>query len=382
MMDLDNFKLFNDTYGHPTGDQVLRDVSAQMTAVLRGSDVLGRYGGDEFLAILPDTTAEGAVEISLRLRDALRERPYPGEVAAIPIRFSFGVASYPDEARRANELVARADDNLFTSKREGGDTVTTNGRTDSDGSISGGYFSVLDGLVTAVDNKDRYTRRHSEDVTDLAIFLAEFKGMSDQSLRSLRIAGLLHDVGKIGVPDRILRKPGPLTDDEYEVVKKHAPLSELIIKDVPNLPEVLEAVGTHHERYDGNGYPRGLKGDEIPLLGRILAVADAYSAMTTDRTYRQALPPGRAREEILRVAGSQLDPQLVADFLVALDRVDVTRTVAGLGGRDPLGLPAHLDCRPGAEISGLQYDPESRHSPRREGRSLEMTPTTSISTKN
>jgi diguanylate cyclase (GGDEF)-like protein len=320
MMDLDDFKLFNDTYGHPIGDQVLRDVSAQLAANLRTVDTLGRYGGDEFIAILPNTSAAGAVELAGRLRDTLLQHPYPGEEAAVPIRLSYGIATYPDEARKSNELIAFADANLYQSKRRGGDTVTVGGSTEAGEWRGVGIFGVLDGLVTAVNHKDRYTREHSEDVTDLALTLARAEGLSEESLRALRIAGLLHDVGKIGVPDGILRKPGPLTEAEFEVVKQHATLSELIIKEVPNLPEVLKAVGAHHERYDGAGYPRGLRGEEIPLLGRILAIADAYSAMTTHRPYRKARNPQEAREELLLGAGSQFDPQLVAQFLSVLQR--------------------------------------------------------------
>ena len=174
---------------------------------------------------------------------------------------------------------------------------------------------MLDGLVAAVDNKDHYTRQHSEDVTAYAVALAGELGLSAESQRTVRIAGLLHDVSKIGVPDRILRKPARLSDDETEIVKQHASLGEVIIKSVPNIGEVVDAVSAHHERFDGRGYPRGQAGAEIPLLGRILAVADAYSAMTTDRPYRRALSAQDARAELGRAAGSHLDPEVVRAFL-------------------------------------------------------------------
>jgi HD-GYP domain-containing protein (c-di-GMP phosphodiesterase class II) len=145
-------------------------------------------------------------------------------------------------------------------------------------------------------------------------------GLSAGARRCLRIAGLLHDVGKIGIPDRILRKPGSLNEDEFEIVKQHVSLGELIIEEIPNLVDVLAAVSSHHERYDGTGYPRGLKGEDIPLLGRVLAVADAYSAITTDRPYRKARTAAEARDELKRASGTQLDPQIVAAFLTVLDR--------------------------------------------------------------
>jgi len=194
-------------------------------------------------------------------------------------------------------------------------------------------LGVLDALVTAVDNKDRYTRRHSDDVTTYALAVASRLALSDESLRVLRIAGMLHDVGKIGVPDRILRKPGRLTDDEMDVVKQHALLSEIIVrseiivKAVPGLTEVMAAVGSHHERWEGTGYPRGLKGTDIPFLGRVLAVADAWSAMTTDRPYRKAMTSEAAREELVAGSGSQFDPDILSAFLEIID-ADVEPLVA------------------------------------------------------
>ena len=321
MMDLDSFKLFNDTYGHPGGDEVLREVASLLQATARDSDIIGRYGGDEFMAILPDTGASGTIEFCQRLRNALADRPFLApDGLAIPLRLSFGVASYPADGRHVNELIGLADGNLYSSKQHGGDTITAIQEGDDDEARRGsGMFSVLDALVTAVDNKDRYTRHHSEDVTELALAIARQVALSDEGQRVLRTAGLLHDVGKIGVPDRILRKPGRLTEDEMDVVKQHAMLSEIIVKEVPNLTEVMAAVGSHHERWDGNGYPRGLKGAEIPFLGRILAVADAWSAMTTDRPYRKALSHSAAREELQKVAGAQLDPDIVKAFVEIID---------------------------------------------------------------
>ena len=195
---------------------------------------------------------------------------------------------------------------------------------------------MLDGLVTMVDNKDHYTRRHSEDVTEYALALASRLDLSVETERSLRVAALLHDVGKLGVPDHILRKPAALSDAEFEVIKNHVTLGELVIQGIPNQEEVIEAVSSHHERIDGKGYPRGLKGTEIPLLGRILAVTDAYSAMTTDRPYRKGLSPEKARAELRHVAGTQLDPHIVEVFLTVLEDSEVAdeaRAVVFASGR-------------------------------------------------
>ena len=330
MMDLDSFKIFNDTYGHPVGDDVLRLVARSLSDALRLSDVVGRYGGDEFAAILPGTDGQGAVELAHRLRVSVYDSPFESpDGLPIPLHVSCGVATYPTDARTAGELVSFADANMYQSKRRGGDAVTSAKADDADvrTELAGaGMFGVLDGLVTAVDKKDRYTRQHSEDVTGRALMLARHLALSDESQRILRIAGLLHDVGKVGVPDTILQKPGRLNVGEFDIIKHHVQLSELIIKEVPNLGEVVEAVGAHHERFDGTGYPRGLRGEAIPYLGRILAVADAYSAMTTDRPYRKAMSHEEAEAELIRWSSTQLDPALVQAFLSALEADD---TLAG-----------------------------------------------------
>ncbi|MDP2661240.1 MAG: histidine kinase N-terminal 7TM domain-containing protein [Dehalococcoidia bacterium] len=317
IMDLDGFKLFNDTYGHPVGDSVLRNIAALLAGKLRRSDSLSRYGGDEFMVVLPQTDASGASVFAERVRDALADQPYSApQGAKVPIHMSFGIAAFPQNGLQPEKLVAFADGNLYESKQRGGQIVT--GERVDDGSRTG-TFEILDGLVTAVDHKDHYTRKHSDEVTEYAMSIARALNLSEESLRTVRTAALLHDVGKIGVPDRILRKPGNLDDNEMAVIFQHVLLGELIIKGVPNCADVVTGVGSHHERVDGAGYPRGLKGDHIPLIGRILAVADTYSALTTDRPYCAAKPPDEARAELVRVSGTQLDPELVRVFLSILD---------------------------------------------------------------
>jgi len=336
VMDVDNFKLLNDTYGHAVGDRILQWIALVLTKSLRRSDVVARYGGDEFIAILPGLDAGAAVGLAERLRVSLNDHSLQAEIGEnVPITMSYGVAIYPTDGRGVSELLAAADGNLYRSKRKGGDFITAPGGADDHQLETMGAFTVLDGLVNTVDGKDHYTRKHSDDVTEYALALASELGLSLDTQRSLRIAGLLHDVGKVGVPDNLLRKPARLSQEEYEAIKQHVMLGELIIKGIPNLREVVSAVASHHECFDGTGYPRGLMGTEIPLLGRILAVTDAYSAMTTDRPYRKALSPEEAQAELKRVSGTQLDPKVVGAFLELL-QADEQRVGTSLAVAVPL----------------------------------------------
>ncbi len=318
MMDLNNFKRFNDTYGHPIGDQVLKRVAHVLAAQCRHGDMLGRYGGDEFIAVLPGTDASTAFEVAERFWEGMAREGFrrTGDQRTIPVTLSFGLATFPVDSDDRHDLLAIADANLYTAKQseEGIRGTSTNQRTNYELRTEG-TFGVLDALVTAVDNKDRYTRRHSEDVTDYALWIGEALGLSEETLRVIRIGCLLHDVGKIGVPDNILRKPGRLTPDEYHVMQQHARLGAFIVGALPGMESILDIVRSHHERWDGGGYPDGLQGENIPLLGRLVAVADAFSAMTTDRPYRQGLDWQTALEEIEAHGGTQFDPVIAQHFV-------------------------------------------------------------------
>jgi HD-GYP domain-containing protein (c-di-GMP phosphodiesterase class II) len=225
---------------------------------------------------------------------------------------------------------------LSQAKMSGGDQVRT---ADSSGTPEAqterASFDVLQGLVIAVDTKDRYTKRHSEDVARYALFLADLLNMSPEWRRTLHIAGLLHDIGKIGIPDSILRKPAALSAEEYAIVKQHVALGNMIVRDLPHLEQVRAGIRYHHEQWDGAGYLEGLNGAEIPLVGRILAVADAFSAMTTSRPYRKALSMREALHRIEDASGSQLDPELVGPFVRGME----TSADAPMPGEDRLPLP-------------------------------------------
>ncbi|MDF2439997.1 MAG: hypothetical protein JWN98_981, partial [Abditibacteriota bacterium] len=331
MMDLNNFKLFNDTYGHPVGDQVLRRVAEVLLSESRKCDILGRYGGDEFIAILPDTDVPLAMVVAQRLRNRMSMEGFrhSSQENMVPVSLSFGLATFPTDCQNRYELVAMADANLYTAKiSEVGIMGTSDTQRSHRELRTDGAFDVLEAMVTAVDNKDRYTRRHSEDVTEYAMWTATEMGFSEETMRIIRIGALLHDVGKIGVPEDVLRKPGRLTEEEYEVMKRHPQLGALIVSGMPGMEAIVDIVRSHHERWDGKGYPDELAGEDIPVLGRLLAVADAFSAMTTARPYRRGMDWDVAIEEIRKNMGTQFDPEMALAFITALQK------------RRPLGLVA------------------------------------------
>ncbi len=317
-MDLDNFKFFNDAYGHLAGDDVLRQVADALRAHCRAYDALARLGGDEFALLMPGLGASEAMEVAARLTQNLISEGYraAGAESGIPLRLSAGVAVFPDEGADGEAVLHRADERLLDSKRSlGGGGAASQFRA----SLSHREgFGMLDALVTATDAKDRYTRRHSDEVMECCLLLARRLGLGEAAQETLALAALLHDLGKIGVPDSILRKPGPLTEEEYTAVKQHAGMGAAILSAEPGFEAVSKIVRHHHERWDGAGYPDGLRAEEIPPLARLLAVAEAYSSMTTDRAYRKGLEPAHALQILHEGAGTQWEPSAVAAFAEAL----------------------------------------------------------------
>jgi len=321
MMDIDSFKLFNDTHGHAAGDKVLKLVADVIRSLTHKDDVIGRFGGDKFMIIAPRLNRRRGKAIAERIRRRLSEQGvHMDSGQRLPLRLSMGIAVCPDDSTNKEELLAYVDVSLFESKRAGGNTITLANRQPGElAAYQDTTMGVLDGLVRAVDQKDRYTKSHSEENAEYAMLLGRALGLSETTQSALRIAGLLHDIGKIGIPDHILKKPGPLTPEEREIVQRHVVLSNLIIKGIPYAEDVGDAVANHHERWDGGGYPRGLKGEEIPLLGRIMAVVDAYSAITSDRPFRKGQSHRVAVAELRRNAGTQFDPDLAERFIEVME---------------------------------------------------------------
>jgi diguanylate cyclase (GGDEF)-like protein/putative nucleotidyltransferase with HDIG domain len=320
LVDIDNFRLLNETYGSPAGDEALLLVARALESESGPWEALGRFGPDEFLAIAPAVVARDLPAAMKRVHTALDAASLQFDGSEkLPLTISVGVTYFPFHATGVNELLSAATIALGEAKAGGGNRTVIADAWTSEPKASQSTFDVLQGLVVAIDNKDRYTKRHSEDVACYALFLAARIEMGEPERAILRTAGLLHDIGKIGVPDDILRKPGRLSPYEYEIVKQHVALGDLIVRDLPEIELVRAGVRHHHERWDGQGYLDRLEGEQIPLFARILAVGDAFSAMTTTRPYRKALSVQQALDELRAAAGTQLDPELVAVFVDGIE---------------------------------------------------------------
>ena len=318
LVDVDNFRLFNDTHGHEAADEVLLRV-AELVALEAEAGHVARYGPDEFLIVRPGASISGMEASVERLRAGLAEVSVQfGDSERLPVSVSVGICGYPEHAASVTELLSVAAVAVSEAKASGGDTVRL-AQIGEEERVVVGRFDVLQGLVIAVDTKDRYTKRHSEDVARYAVFLAERLGLDEGLVRTIHLSGLLHDIGKIGIPDVILRKPSKLTADEHGMFQQHVALGDAVVRDVPHADVVRAGIRHHHERWDGNGYLAGLEGEEIPMIARILAVADAFSAMTTTRPYRKALPVTEALKRLGDAAGTQLQEELVAAFIQGIE---------------------------------------------------------------
>jgi diguanylate cyclase (GGDEF)-like protein/putative nucleotidyltransferase with HDIG domain len=326
VVDIDGFRLLNETHGHAAGDGCLLVVADALQREAPEGAYVGRYGPDEFLLIGPPSCAPQVRPAIERVREHLAVSPlaFPGS-EPLTISISAGVASYPEHAASVSELLSAATATLVEAKTGGGNRVRVDAPDEEEPAARWRGFDVVQSLVVAVDAKDHYTKRHSEEVARYAVFLAEQLGTDAAFRREVRVAGLLHDVGKIGVPDLILRKPAPLTAEEKDVMAQHAVVGNLIVASLPGMELVASGVRGHHERWDGSGYPDGLIGDAIPHIARIVAVADAFSAMTTSRPYRSALPLDEALARIEHAAGTHLDPKLTDLFVAALRAMPAER---------------------------------------------------------
>lgn len=338
-LDLDHFKAVNDTYGHPEGDAALCDFAAVVTATLRSVDTVGRWGGEEFVAVLPETDIERACEAAERVRAAVTAHVFAAG-REIHLTCSIGVATYPADGEERNALIAAADHAMYAAKMLGRNQF----RAAADRAVAAlvkageavssredtALMGTVEALAALVETRDRYTGAHAYEVAALARRLAMALGLETMEVRLIGLAARLHDVGKVGIPDAVLQKPGPLTEEEWRVMRTHPVVGADTVSRVPALRALAPLVRAHHERWDGRGYPDGLAGEAIPRGARIIAVADAYDAMASERPYRQASVAAWALGEVRRNAGTQFDPAVVAvlERIVALDQAPLARAAA------------------------------------------------------
>ena len=319
MLDIDLFKAYNDIHGHLAGDEILRRISMSIVSSIRSLDTAFRYGGEEFAIILPEAKLNDAYKVAERIRKTIASKT---SSRATPITASLGIASWPVDGVTKTEIISRADAALYRAKKSGRNRTCLSSEisdsetlpVSSDEEVQSRALSIIYALAATVDAKDHYTYGHSKKVSEYAVSLADKLGLSKDVIDTIRAAGLLHDVGKIAVPDATLNKKESLNSEEWEVIRAHPKLGIEILRHVIDLVNCIPVILHHHERYDGSGYPNGLKGENIPLESRILAIADAFDAITSPRPYRKQLSIPDALKELRRCAGSQFDPRLVEIF--------------------------------------------------------------------
>jgi diguanylate cyclase (GGDEF)-like protein len=373
LADLDRFKFVNDFFGHLEGDLVLKRVGRILEQNCRSSDVIARYGGDEFVILMPETDIEQSRQLAEKLRACIFADTF---LRAKNVTSSIGIAGFPNHGSTPQELIQIADASMYLSKHQGGNTVSTTAHLNGDedkqwkrdvleaylgvtlkrlfstgpeafaeirrrlqqfsnslpgldtqsgsdsqstaAALAPAVMETVTSLALAIDAKDPYTQGHSPKVANYSALIAEGFGLREEEIEQIRLGGMLHDLGKVGVPESILNKNGPLNPEEWELMKEHVHFGDKLLQPLRNLEHIRAMVLHHHEMFDGSGYPAGLAEEQIPLGARIIAIADAYDTITSDRTYKKARPAQAALLEIERCSGAQFDPALVKIFVEAI----------------------------------------------------------------
>jgi diguanylate cyclase (GGDEF)-like protein/putative nucleotidyltransferase with HDIG domain len=305
LVDIDGFRALNGRRGAAAGDHALATVAARLRELVRGGDVVGRTGADELAVIMPGASLAGARGVAERLVAVLEQ--------AGPVTVSAGIAVDGGSAQ-LDGLLADAAAILERARLAGGGRVGAPGRAQSPEPSRG----AIGALALALSERDRGTGEHAEHVVALAGAVARRLGIDAEDVERIAAAALLHDIGKVAVPDSILSKPGALNDEEWAVMRRHTVVGERILRAVPGLGPVARIVRHGHERYDGSGYPDALRGDDIPLGSRIVGACDAYDAMVSERPYREAMGHDAAVAELVAGAGTQFDPRIVDVLLTYL----------------------------------------------------------------
>lgn len=305
--DVNGIRLINNAFGYSTGDKILKEVADILCSFCRKSDIIARTGGDEFSILLPNTDSQTAANIMNTIKSACDDRHYKIAEETYSISISFGCCTKTSADQSMYQVYSVAGDNIY--KRKLLERKSSHG-------------AILSAIMAAMFAKSQETEEHAQRIAEISRKIGVQMGLPPKSLDMLRLFAMLHDVGKIGVDDRVLNKTGVLSEEEWTEMKKHPEIGYRIAISSPDLFPIAEFILTHHERWDGKGYPKGLKGEEIPPLSRILAVVDAYDAMTEDRIYRKGIPPEAAVVEIRKCSGTQFDPAVVDVFISLFGKID------------------------------------------------------------
>ncbi len=298
--DINGLKLINDSYGHEKGDILLKKVSVRLKENFKQEDIIARWGGDEFIIILPSTPIETALKIIDRIKDVCKRE----KILNIPLSISWGAFTKTEESQNITDIIKEAEDRMFRHKLIEKESA---------------HNSIISSLEKALEERDYETAEHIKRTRHYALQLGESLGLPESKLDEISLLAALHDIGKIAITDNIILKPGALTPEEWIIMKKHPEIGYRIAASSIELLIIAEGILTHHERWDGKGYPKGLAGEEIPLIARIIFVVDSFDAMISGRPYRKALSINDAVSELKRCSGTQFDPQIVEKFLINLN---------------------------------------------------------------
>jgi len=296
MGDVNGLKLINDSFGHTMGDKLIKKVAQAITRACRADDIIARLSGDEFIIILPKTDSDQAKKIIKRIIDlSVCEK-----VGSVHISISFGYETKIDQQQDIQAVFKNAENHMYKKKLF--ESPSMSGKT-------------IKAIINTLHEKNKREEQHSFRVSALCLGMGNALGLQEYENEELKLVGLLHDIGKIAIDENVLNKPGKLTEDEWIEIKRHPEIGYRILSTVNDMSDMASYVLYHHERWDGNGYPKGLKKDEIPFVSRIISIADAYDAMTSERSYRSALTEEVAIAQLKKNAGIQFDPGLVSIFI-------------------------------------------------------------------
>jgi diguanylate cyclase (GGDEF)-like protein len=331
-IDIDRFKPINDTYGHNSGDAVLRQVASLIAGNIRASDLFGRYGGEEFMLILPETQHDEAVVLAEKLRNLVMAQSLViAGKQRLHVTISIGVAGDVGSQLQVDALVDQADAAMYAAKSLGRNRTYLYRAIDETAPVRRAPISAdhraaataigqwandtaTEALASVLAPQPHHRGRPSDMIASLATGTALALGLPREEIERIRVASLLHDLGKLAVPSEILDKPTTLSDGEWQAIGEHPRIGQVILEQASGLRDAIPVVLHHHERFNGGGYPHGLKGNEIPMGARIVSVADAYHAMIHDRPYKTALTHDEALDELRQNAGTQFDPEVVTVF--------------------------------------------------------------------